>query len=134
MKSLIKLTTVVVVLIIGLCSCGGSSGSALMNITKKTVVSISHEDYSSLQVTLYKDGTCHSEGVYRASGNSFSYDGNYRYEGDTFHDVHHNWISIEVRSGSWIDIMEDGRVYGALTGEKFENLDSWKRGKVTSID
>lgn len=134
MKSLVKLTVAVALLVIGLCSCGGGSGSALMNITKKTVVSINHEDYSSLQVTLYKDGTCHSEGVYRASGNKFSYDGDYTYRGATFHDVQHNWISIEVRSGSWIDIMKDGSVYGSLTGEKFENLDSWKRGEVTSID
>lgn len=133
MKSLFKLTIVFAVMAIGFCSCGGGSGSALMNITKKTVVKFTYDDYSSLKVTLYTDGTCHSEGIY-PSGNSFSYDGNYRYEGDTFHDIHHNWISIEIHSGYWVDIMEDGSVYGAMTGEKFENLDAWKSGKVTSID
>lgn len=148
MKSFVKIMAVVAVIIsLEGCIYGGStpmnySGStstaysggqysSLMNITKKTTVKLSGSIYSSLQIDLYTDGTCHVQGVYntgKVAGKSFSGDGEYTIKSGSYHDVYKRWIDILWRASgdryyTSTYITEDGVVvWGIMTVQDIPNL------------
>ena len=135
MRSLIKVMALVAVMVCNLCSCGsgsssgsGSSNSIIDDVTKKTKIRVVSETYSSLEIILYTDGTCHSEGTYRASGVSFRDDENYIHKCDTYHDITKKWLQVFVHNGYQINLLDDGYVYASMDGSCFEHMEAYKSG------